>query len=108
MDRRKNNEPSRVTIYNEGYFMAFMIPLLLARRYKILHSDIYSEKLHSYAVHVIFVNSQLGDYVRNTCVGVVRRLMRDKVFIFLVISLLKGFDCKQFLRYKNSDYTLML
>ena len=35
MDRRKNNEPSRVTIYKEEYFMVFMIPLLLTRRYKI-------------------------------------------------------------------------
>lgn len=50
--------PSRVTIYNEGYFMVFMIPLLLTRRYKILHSDICSEKLHSYAVYVIVVDSQ--------------------------------------------------
>ena len=58
MDRRKNHEPSRVTIYNEGYFMVFMIPLLLTRRYKILHSDICSEKLHSYAVYVIVVDSQ--------------------------------------------------
>ena len=58
MNRRKNNEPSRVTIYNEGYFMVFIIPFLLTRRYKILHSDICSEKLHSYAVYVIVVDSQ--------------------------------------------------